>query len=94
MWRKRWKATGSWGSKGCMVDHQGLDLNVDPCYMNDNITMDGEIQEAVKCLWNGWTGGLGGMHAEHLKQWLSDTKEGEREDKWGQGDFSLEDNGQ
>ena len=41
--------------------------------------MDGEIWEAVKSLQNGRAGGLGGMHAEHMKQWLRGIEEEERE---------------
>jgi hypothetical protein len=48
--------------------------------------MDGEIWEAVKSLQNGRAGGLGGMHAEHMKQWLRGIEEEKREDKWGSGD--------
>jgi hypothetical protein len=35
--------------------------------VNDDTPMDEDIREAVKSLWNGRAGGLGGMHAEHLK---------------------------
>jgi hypothetical protein len=63
-----------------------IPINAYPFDVNDNISMDGEIWEAVKCLQNGRAGGLGGMHAHHLKWWLSTTDEEERVNKWGQGD--------
>ncbi len=53
-------------------------INVDPFDVNDDIPMDGEIRAGVKSLWNGRAGGLGGMRAEHLKQWLRNIKEEER----------------
>jgi hypothetical protein len=63
-----------------------IPINVDPFDVNDDIPTDGEIREAVKCLRYGRAGGLGGMRAEHLKQWLRDIEEEEREDKRGRGD--------
>ncbi len=57
-----------------------------PFDVNDDIPMDGEIREAVKCLRYCRAGGLEGMQAEHLKQWLRDIEEEEREDKRGRGD--------
>jgi hypothetical protein len=63
-----------------------IPINVDPFYVNDEIPTDGKIREAVKRLWNGRAGGLGGMSAEHLKKWLRGIKEEETEDKPRQGD--------
>jgi hypothetical protein len=62
-----------------------IPINVNPFAVNDNVPTDGEIQEVVKCLCNGRAGGLGGTRAEHLKWWLSNIKEEEREEKWGRG---------
>jgi hypothetical protein len=56
-----------------------IPINVDLFDVNDDVPTNGEI-------WEGRAGGLGRMRAEHLKRWLRDIKEEEREDKWGRGD--------
>ena len=56
------------------VDPPGepIPINIDPFTINDAIPTEPEIRSVVKGLRNGRAGGVSGIKAEHMKQWLHD----------------------
>jgi hypothetical protein len=57
-----------------------LPIRVDLAPVNDAAPMDGELRIVVGQLRNGCVVGVTGMKAEHLKEWLADVTQEERED--------------
>jgi hypothetical protein len=44
-----------------------------------NIPSNSEIREVVRELWSGWAAGATGLQAEHIKVWLQDVVQEEKE---------------
>jgi len=65
-----------------------IPINIDPFAINDEIPTDAEVREVVRGLRNGRAGGVSGIRAEHMKQWLQDVMTEEEKgtvglrDKW------------
>ena len=47
-----------------------IPINVEPLNINDTTPMEAEIRAVVKGLKNGRAGGVSGIQAKHIKQWL------------------------
>jgi hypothetical protein len=59
---------------------------VDPFLVWDELPTDSKIRDGVQTLWNGRAAGAGGMHAEHLKEWLLGVVEEKKKGTEGAGD--------
>ena len=57
-----------------------LPIRVDPAPVNDAAPTDGELRMVVGQLQNGCTAGATKMKANHLKEWLANIMQEERED--------------
>ncbi len=57
-----------------------LPIQVGSAPVNDAAPTDGELRMVVGQLWNGRAAGAMGMKAEHLKEWLANVTQEERED--------------
>jgi hypothetical protein len=57
-----------------------LPIRVNPAPVNDVAPTDGELRMVVGQLRNGRAAGATGMKAEHLKEWLANVTQEERED--------------
>ncbi len=60
-------------------------INNDPLPVPDELPTDGKIREGVRQLQNGQAAGVGKMRMEHLKEWLADILEEEKNGKEGMG---------
>jgi len=49
-----------------------IPINIDPFAINDEVPTDAEVREVVRGLRNGRAGGVSGIRAKHMKQWLRD----------------------
>jgi len=49
-----------------------IPINIDPFEMNDEVPTDEELRGVVFGIRNGRAGGVSGIHAKHMKQWLCD----------------------
>ena len=49
-----------------------IPINVEPFDINDATPTETEIRAVVKGLKNGRSGGVSGIKAEHITQWLRD----------------------
>jgi hypothetical protein len=56
-----------------------LPINVQPFDICNNIPTDSEIREVVRELWDGRAAGAMGLQAEHIKVWLQDVVQEEKE---------------
>jgi hypothetical protein len=56
-----------------------LPINVQPFNICNDIPSDLEIREVVRELRNGWAAGVTGLQAEHIKVWLRDIVQEEKE---------------
>jgi hypothetical protein len=59
---------------------------VNPFLVWDKLPTDSKIRDGMQRLRNGRAAGAGGMHAEHLKEWLSGVVEDKEKGTEGAGD--------
>ena len=55
---------------------ENIPVTITPEDVDDSVTKEDEIAEAVKKLRRNWSGGPSGMRAEHLKEWFAAANRG------------------